>query len=162
MSDYRIREASLADCEAMLAIENACFKSDRIPKRQMRYLLTQAKAINLVLEQDGNILGCCICLLPAKPRPARLYSLAVEPQAQGKGFASHLLKHLFAQLEKKKYRCCRLEVRASDRATQRLYERFGFEKIAETLEYYEDGESAVKMQAQIQSVSTVQQRAKRA
>lgn len=159
MSTCHIREASLKDCEAMLAIESACFKTDRIPARQMRYLLSKAKALNLVLEHQGKIVGCCVTLLPKQPRPARLYSIAVLPAEQGKGFASDLLTYLIASLAEKNYQYCRLEVRASDIATQKLYERFGFEKIAETSGYYEDGESAVKMQTLIQTAITVKQRA---
>ena len=43
-----IRAAALDDLDALVGIENRCFDSDRIPRRNFRYLLTKANAATLV------------------------------------------------------------------------------------------------------------------
>jgi ribosomal protein S18 acetylase RimI-like enzyme len=113
----------------------------------MRYLLTRARALNLVFATPEGIAGYCCCLTPAGGRPARLYSIAVAPQARGQGAASTLLEHLFRELSRLGYRRLRLEVRAGDESTQRLYRRFGFRELRRIDSYYDDGESALRMEA---------------
>jgi ribosomal-protein-alanine N-acetyltransferase len=143
----RIRPATPADAPALCALETQCFSSDRIKPRQMRYLLTKARALTIVVDTLSGIAGYCCCLTPTGGRPARLYSIAVAHRARGQGAASMLLEHLFAELRRLGYGRLRLEVRAGDAATQRLYRRFGFIELQRLEGYYEDGESALRMEA---------------
>lgn len=143
-----LREAVPGDAAVLLRIEDQCFPSDRIKPRQMRYLLTQAKALNFVAESGAGVVAYCSCLAPARTdRPARLYSLAVAPACRGQGLASALLQQLFDRLHERGYCRLRLEVRAGDRRTQALYQRFGFLELSRIEAYYEDGEAALRMEA---------------
>lgn len=145
MQELMIRPAVLEDAESMFVLENICFVTDKIPFRQIQYLLKKAKAINLVAEINEHVVAYCVCLTPLAPRPARLYSLAVSPEWQGNGIAEQLMKHLLSMLFSIGYRHCRLEVRQSQLNTQSLYQKLGFVKINHLPQYYEDGESALKM-----------------
>lgn len=151
MRDFLIRKATINDIDAMLVIENSCFTTDKLSKRQITYLLKKAKAICLVAERKDKIVGNAICLLPAHPRPARLYSIAVLPHHQGKGIAKQFFTHLFLVLEQQRYHRCRLEVRESQLKVQALYQKLGFDNINLLPYYYQDGESAVRMEIDLSS-----------
>lgn len=143
--------ASLKDLDALLSIENSCFKSDRVSRRQMRYLLRQGKTLTYVCKVAGKAQGYIMCFIPAHPKPARIYSLAVLPEQRGKGIASHLLKKSLLKLRELGYRSCRLEVRASDKKTRSLYQRFDFKQIESLPGYYEDGRDGIRMALALQA-----------
>lgn len=150
MQAVLLREAVPGDAPALLRIEHQCFVTDRIKPRQMRYLLTRAKALNVVAECDAGAIAYLSCLTPVRrDRPARLYSLAVAPDFRGRGLAVALLERLFDALCARGYRRLRLEVRAGDRRTQALYQRFGFREFSRIEAYYEDGEAALRMEASL-------------
>lgn len=147
---FTFRPARETDVEQLLSIENSCFSSDRINRRQMRYLLNRAKALHLVAEDSAcGVVGYGLVFTPQlnsqQPRPARLYSLAVSPEYRGFGLGQQLLAELLRMLRPKGYRVCALEVRASDKKTQRLYQRFGFKSEKLLPAYYADGEDGLRM-----------------
>jgi ribosomal protein S18 acetylase RimI-like enzyme len=150
MDTVHLREAVPADAPVLLRIEEQCFPTDRIKPRQMRYLLTRARALNLVVDNGAGAVAYCCCLTPAQTdRPARLYSLAVAPACRGRGLAVALLQRLLDALRERGYRRLRLEVRAGDRRTQALYQRFGFRELSRIEGYYEDGAAALRMEADL-------------
>jgi ribosomal protein S18 acetylase RimI-like enzyme len=125
----------------------------------MRYLLSRARALNLVVDSPEGIIAYCCCLTPMLPRPARLYSLAVVPEARGRGYAGALLDSLFIRLRERGYLRLRLEVRAGDTGAQALYRRFGFRALRRVYAYYEDGEDALRMEAVLDSQGVIASRA---
>lgn len=145
MTAFRYMPASLKDLDDLLAIENRCFKSDRINRRQLRYHLCQGKTLTLVCKSAGEIAGYLMCFTPALPRAARIYSLAVLPEQRGQGIANALIRTCLKKIRQMGYRQCRLEVRASDKKTQVLYARNGFRQIEKLPAYYEDGRDGVRM-----------------
>ncbi len=144
-----IRKASSSDVPALLGIEERCFSSDRLCSRQMRYLLTQAKATTRVAVDGPVAVGYGLCLLPALPKPARLYSLAVLPHWRGQNLARRLAESLMAELESLSYSRCRLEVRGSQTNVKNFYQSLGFIPIAELPGYYQDGEDGLRMECRL-------------
>lgn len=147
---FAFRPARETDVEQLLSIENRCFSSDRINRRQMRYLLNRAKALQLVAENSScGVVGYGLVftpqLNPQQPRPARLYSLAVSPEYRGLGLGCRLLSELLQPLPQIGYRACTLEVRESDKKTQHLYKSFGFTPVKQLPTYYADGEDGLRM-----------------
>jgi hypothetical protein len=63
---------------ALLRLEGASFQSDRLTRRQFRYMLTRAQARTLVAEDaEGALLGYVMVLFSRATSVARLYSIAV-------------------------------------------------------------------------------------
>ncbi len=141
-----LRQADRNDAEAIIAIEQRCFSSDRISPRQIKYLLGRDTALSLVALVDGSVAGCCIGLLPKRPRPGRVYSLAVLPEYRSQNVARRLMVRLLAEMKQRGYSRCRLEVRHSACAVRAFYERLGFQNIARLQGYYQDGEDGVRME----------------
>lgn len=67
---------------------------------------------------------------------AHLLNITVKPESQGRGLGLHLLEHLMKQARAMGAGECFLEVRDSNRAAYRLYERFGFNEIGRRRDYY--------------------------
>ncbi len=78
-----IRPATLADLDALLHLEQICFDSDRLSRRQFRYLLTKAHARLLVYESKGEVMAYVLLLLSRGTSMARIYSISVAPEARG-------------------------------------------------------------------------------
>lgn len=146
MSGLIIRRAERSDLEAISAIENGCFASDRLSRRQIRYLLASKTALILVAMVGSVVVGCCIGLLPKAPRPGRIYSLAVLPDYRGRDIGRQLLEQMLDAMRQRDYCRCRLEVRATDAVAQALYRQQGFCEVAQLQGYYEDGGDALKME----------------
>ena len=85
------RFASTEDLDALVAIENHSFETDRISRRSFRYLLTHANAATLVDDAEGGIRGYAMVLFNTGTSLARMYSYAVEPAHRGKGIGRALI-----------------------------------------------------------------------
>ncbi|HEX8596361.1 MAG TPA: ribosomal protein S18-alanine N-acetyltransferase [Pseudomonas sp.] len=67
---------------------------------------------------------------------AHLLNITVKPESQGRGLGLRLLEHLMSRAYALNARECFLELRDSNRAAYRLYERFGFNEIGRRRDYY--------------------------
>lgn len=86
-----------------------------------------------VIEQQGQLVGFCI-LQPVLDE-ANLLLMAVAPDQQGKGLGYQLLEYSIAQLPNQPVQIF-LEVRESNTAAIRLYEKAGFHQIDLRKNYY--------------------------
>ncbi|MCL2208163.1 MAG: ribosomal protein S18-alanine N-acetyltransferase [Fibromonadales bacterium] len=77
-----------------------------------------------------------------------LLLIEVEESERGKGFGKMLMEHCHKELAAQGAKSFFLEVRVSNVAAIALYEKLGYEKIAERKKYYADGEDAVVMKRQ--------------
>lgn len=136
-----IRRASGDDVDALMALEAACFDTDRLSRRQYRRHLGSASALVMVVG-DVSLLACAVVFFRRTARVARLYSLATSPQTRGKGLASALLGHVMTAAKARGCDRLRLEVRTDNAAAIALYERAGFQRFGSYSHYYQDGTDA--------------------
>ncbi|MCB2082237.1 MAG: GNAT family N-acetyltransferase [Hyphomicrobiales bacterium] len=138
-----IRTATPDDIPDIVTIENTCFDSDRLSLRALRYMVHNAQVRFLVYTLRGKVVGYIITQCHQRSRLARHYSLAVLPDFRKRGVAEQLLRATEkACAHKEGYR---LELRADNRAAQKLYQRLGYEVTGMREAYYADGEDAVQM-----------------
>lgn len=147
-----IRRARQEDLEALYALEVATFDTDRLSRRRMQHWIRADNGILLLAEQDGGLLGYCLALLHRGTRLARLYSLAVSPQARGKGVAAGLMSRLEKMAVDRGKLFMRLEVAKDNSAAIHLYEKLGFVVFGTFEDYYEDHRDALRMQKRIRYV----------
>jgi ribosomal protein S18 acetylase RimI-like enzyme len=132
------RAATLDDIDALVALEQQCFDADRISRRQFRHMLTRANAAVLVEERAGRIVGDVVVLFSRATSVARLYSLVVDPDTRGQGVAKNLIQ-CAEQVAWSNHRAyMRLEVRKDNSAAVSLYQRHGYRRFGEWLDYYDD------------------------
>lgn len=141
-----IRPATLQDIDSLVAIENQCFESDRLSRRSFRYMLTKAKATILVAEADHKLRGYILVLFHAGTSLARLYSIAVVPEARGERVGERLVDA--AEQEALEQECVymRLEVRRDNEPSLRLFKKCGYRQFGTYNDYYEDHMEALRFE----------------
>lgn len=137
-----IRYAVKDDLDALLSLENICFKEETFHTRQIKYLLLKAKSIILVAEIEGNIIGSMIILLRKHILNARIYSLNVHPGYRRMGIASSLMDLASELIRKKGYDNITLETGITNTAAQSLYRSKGFQVDKKLSNYYSSGDDA--------------------
>ena len=138
-----LRKATVEDLDAVLRIERNVFSSDLFNRRQFRYLMTRAKAVFTVVDEESGVAGYSILFTPSHLRHSRVYNVAVSKEARGKGCGKALLYKMEEDSRNLSYSAIRLEVRRDNEPAIRLYEQSGYCKIGEKPGYYEDGQDAL-------------------
>ena len=142
----RIRPANLTDLTELLRLENACFDGDRLSPRSFRHLLTKGKASTLVWEGGSGLLGYVLTLFHAGTSLGRLYSLAMEPAARGRGIARALVEAAEREARERGCAYLRLEVRTDNQAAKSLYHAMGYRPFEVVADYYEDHADAQRFE----------------
>lgn len=141
----RLRAARLSDLDALWALEQTCFRTDRFSRRSYARALASPRAILRVIEQPGVLLAAGLVFTRADSAAARLYSIAVHPAARGLGLGRRLLTALETAARKSGCREMRLEVAARNKAALALYRESGYEMTGRLAGYYEDGADALRL-----------------
>ncbi|KEZ78090.1 GNAT family N-acetyltransferase [Salinisphaera hydrothermalis] len=136
--DIRIRRAALTDLDALMALEHRCFAQDAQSRRSMRHLIQRAHGELRIAEAGGRLLGYLMLLYRRGTRVARIYSIAVDAQARGRGLARRLIDD--AEQSAKAAGCTRLsaEARLSNTGSRALFAACGFDETGRLIDYYED------------------------
>lgn len=146
MERATIRAAGPADLDAVDAIEAASFTADRFPRRNLARVLRSKSAALLLAEREDGPAGYILLLFRKGAKAARLYSLATAPAARGAGIAAMLVEAGERCAAEKGCDRLTLEVRLSNGDAIRLYERHGFRRLGVSPRYYDDGETALRME----------------
>jgi len=145
-----IRPATLSDIDALVAIENTSFDSDRLSRRSFRHLLSPAaNAATLVDEADGAVRGYAMVLFNTGTSLARMYSYAVQPEHRGRGIGRALVKACETLALERDCISMRLEVRPDNLASRTLFERHGYQFFDTAPDYYEDHAEALRYEKQL-------------
>lgn len=139
-----IRPARASDVDGLVAMEEAVFASDRLSRRSLRHLLSSPAAAMLVSEECGRLAGYAAVLFRSGSGSARLYSIAVAPEAAGAGIGRGLLDAALAAAAERGCTHLRLEVREDNPRAIALYERNGFTQSGRRPDYYADGQAALR------------------
>lgn len=138
-----IRRARVGDVAGLAALEVRAFPGDRMSARQYRHHVHSPNAVVLVAPgAPGAPAGSAVVFLRAGSRVARLYSIAVDPSARGRGLGAALLGAAERSARRRGAVLLRLEVRQDNPAAIALYEARGYRRIGARVGYYDDGADA--------------------
>lgn len=138
-----LRPMREADLGQVLHIERRSFT---VPwsDSTFRGLLRRQSAALLVAERSGAVVGYAVLWFVADE--AELGDLAVHPEARGSGLGRHILGGAMAEAARRGAKRLYLEVRESNAAARRLYEKAGFTTAGVRPDYYtEPREDAILM-----------------
>lgn len=139
----RIRPARPADAVALAALELRAFPGDRMSARQYRHHAASPNAVVLVAgDPGGPVIGSAVVFFRAGSTTGRLYSIAVDPAARGRGLGATLLAAVEAAARRRGATALRLEVRQDNPVAIAMYEARGYRRIGARTAYYEDGADA--------------------
>ena len=139
-----IRPATCDDLDVIDAIEAASFALDRFPRRNLRRMLAGGRTRFWIALSGDVPVGYAAFSFRAGAGTARLYSLAVLPEFKGQGLGQGLIEAGIAYASNTGHYAMRLEVRETNQAARKLYERLGFRLLSRHTSYYEDGETALR------------------
>lgn len=142
--------AGIDDLKALLVLENTAFSGDRLSRRSFRHAITSSGSALFVAKQgEGDLLGYALLHLRQGTRLARLYSLAVAPQARGLGIGKLLMQACEKKALKKGKLLLRLEVSDVNQNAIALYQKMGYKEFGHYDAYYEDQTDAIRMQKRL-------------
>lgn len=131
-SEFELRPMTEADLPAVMAIENSIYAFPWT-LGNFRDSLAAHYACWIYL-RDGEMIGYAVLMQAADE--AHLLNLSIARACQGKGYGSLLLQRVCAAAQARGAHLIFLEVRPSNAAGLRLYERHGFQLIGRRREYY--------------------------
>lgn len=145
-----LRKATLQDLDALVALENRSFQTDRLSRRSFRHLLTKGNAVILIAEgEEGALAGYAAVLFNAGTSLARLYSIAVDSGYQGRGVGRQLVEASERAALEGECVVLRLEVRRDNAASLALFRRLGYREFGTLNDYYEDHMAALRFEKEL-------------
>ncbi len=148
-ADAVLRRVGLNRTDDLLALEEACFTTDKISRRNLRNLLRSPSAYCVGAYQRGELVGSMVILFKSNSRSARVYSLAVSVEARGLGIGRRMMVKAEQEARMRGCERMRLEVRMDNIPAIRLYEHLGFTDTAVLPGYYDDGAHAFVMRKEL-------------
>ena len=143
--NFSVKPATLDHLELLLDLEQQCFTTDRLSRRGMRRFLLNEQSVFMVALHQDRCVGYLLIIFHRGTRPARLYSIAVNPEWRGQGVAWQMM----GVGEQEAQHCgalyFRLEVNNTNINAIKLYESLGL-KIRVLQDYYDDHSDALRMQ----------------
>ena len=149
MTDLLLRQATTADLDALVRLENLCFDEDRISRRSFRRFLEVPRDRLIVATLAGELVGYALVLMNAATRLARIYSIAVSPSVRGRGAGEKLVRAAEQEAVEADRIVMRLEVREDNQSAIGLYERLGYRQFGTYRDYYEDHGNALRFERRI-------------
>jgi [ribosomal protein S18]-alanine N-acetyltransferase len=152
---WKIRRASPADLEAVLAVERACDEAPHWSRASWREALSAEDGVGLtrasfVAEDTSGVIGFCV--FSRAGELAELESVAVSERARRQGVGRALCRHGMEWSRNLGATAIELEVRASSEGALALYRLLGFVDQGRRRGYYHDPtEDAVLMAAALPS-----------
>lgn len=129
-----IRRMTENDLDVVDRIEQGAFIAPW-SRRAFAHEVTENQiAIPLVATMGGMICGYVVAWAAA--HELHIGTIAVHPAWRRRGIARCLLEEIFRQAQKRRCRRAYLEVRRSNAAAQKLYERLGFQFFGVRRNYY--------------------------
>jgi [ribosomal protein S18]-alanine N-acetyltransferase len=137
----------MADIGALRALEIAAFTTDILSAPSFRRFIDSLGAALLVAEDDARKLaGYVLVLYPPRTTLARLYSIAVQGDLEGRGLGQELLAAAEAAARSRGRTAMRIEVHAQNRRALAFYGKSGYRPLGRREDYYDDGGDALRFE----------------
>ena len=134
------KKAEYSDLFAVEALEKECFRQPW-NFSMLSDSFTSGCYHAFVVTDGDSVVG--YAGMRAVYEDGDLDQICVKTEYRRKGLASMLMNAVLKEAEGLEVGKLFLEVRRSNLAAQKLYEKFGFVKISERAHYYENGEDAL-------------------
>ncbi|MBB2975608.1 ribosomal-protein-alanine acetyltransferase [Microbacterium endophyticum] len=148
----RMRRATVADLDAIMALEEASFPTDAWSSPMMREELSSPHSFYLVLEEEVHtgLAGYAGLRALSGSHDADVQTITVAAASRGKGLGRTLLRALLDEATQRGIRDVFLEVRADNPVAQALYVSEGFVDIGRRPGYYQpDDVDAIVMKCEM-------------
>lgn len=147
--NYEIRPMTRNDLPQVMVIENSSFLNPW-KEKDLIYEMEENPVSNIwVLEISNEQFGlrqiCAFCDYWVTFDSGTICQIAVHPDIRREHLGSMMMEEIIKDAKAKKVNTLTLEVRKSNEAAIRLYQKFGFYVSHVKPGYYADGEDAIYM-----------------
>lgn len=153
--DFDLRRATLADLDAIMAIETATFTTDAWSPQAMASELASEHTYYLVAVDSDALAafaGYAGLLAPEGSGDADIQTIAVADFARRHGLGRLMMQQLIEEARDRGAEQLFLEVRADNPNARALYDSLGFEQLAVRKHYYQpDDVDAQVMRLQLET-----------
>lgn len=139
-----IRALTFDDIDAVVKLDKKCFgKHDAWHRGSFLYAAANPNAEYLIAELDGKIIGCAGAEIDSDA--AEIETFAVAPDCQRQGIGTELFISLLVAVKMRGASVVYLEVRPSNKAAIKLYEKFGFRLVSRIEDFYHDEDALIML-----------------
>jgi ribosomal protein S18 acetylase RimI-like enzyme len=156
----KLRRGRIGDLDALVAIEQANFKTNLLSRRSIRHFLAESNGLVIidengselaryaliVAEACGKLIGYALVFYPQHSQLARLYSIAVDPPLIGRRVGALLLEGAARAARRRGCHTIRLEVHETNPRAIAVYRRSGYRFFGKYLNYYDDHSGAQRFE----------------
>lgn len=139
-----VRDATLRDLPALVALDRAAFREDGWTEAQIRSQVARGDGVSLVSSDPAGRTGGA-CLGWVAGGVGELLRMAVWPHCRRLGHGSALLDEFLRRCRDRGCQELWLELRADNDAARALYAGHGFVSTGHRARYYTDGTDALLM-----------------
>ena len=143
---FVLRNATLADLDRLETLENRVFDLDRLSRRSLRNFIVNPKAALIVADRGDHLAGYALLTFRSGTALARLYSIAVSPEAGRSGVGRAMMHAAEKAAIERDCILLRLEVRADNHGAISLYHKLGYRQFGTYEHYYEDDQTALRLE----------------
>lgn len=144
MSELIVRRAEAKDVDRIAELEIECFTTPWTRESVYQDVVENPRALYVVAEIEGLVIG--YAGIWSIVDEGHITNVAVDPKFRKLHVGSAIISVLLDVTQKAGVERHTLEVRRSNEAAIKLYEKFGFEVAGERKGYYQDeGEDALIM-----------------
>jgi ribosomal-protein-alanine N-acetyltransferase len=136
-----IRPMSRSDIPAVAELESEIYDPPWPPRVFFDELAMKNRRYLVATDGADLVLGYCGLLIVEED--AHVTTIAVAPRSRGHHLGTRLMLEMVEAALDADTRHLTLEVRVSNEAAQKLYERFGFEPVGRRKNYYKDEDALV-------------------
>jgi len=134
----KIEGITIKHLDRLYKIEKECFEKEAFTKQQIASLLTDYNSVSLVAKLNDRIAGFVIgtVYFDRNASFGHIATIDVSPEHRRKGIAQKLLLEIEKIFKEKNAKTAHLEVRESNIAALKLYQKLGYKKVARLDKYY--------------------------
>ena len=143
MSEITLGLMTVADVDAVHAIEVACFRTPWSRESFLREVTENACARYMVLREDGVAVAYAGVWFVLDE--GHITNIAVHPDRRGLGYGERVTRAMLQLAADSGMTWMTLEVRRSNTVAQNLYHKLGFIDVGYRKRYYENSEDALIM-----------------
>lgn len=140
MSKIQIRKMVIADIPVVAELERAVYPQPWSMRVFVDELGLDSRTYVVAVADDSIVAYAGLLIVEDD---AHITTVAVDPQARQKRIGTHLMINLVDRALAIGAKHLTLEVRVSNSAARRLYERFGFAPVGVRKDYYRDEDALV-------------------
>ncbi|MGB3616838.1 MAG: GNAT family N-acetyltransferase [Catalinimonas sp.] len=145
--NVHLRKSNEKDFQFLVKLETNSFPAfQRSSTKSLKNSIHSSFQESIILETKGkNSCPIGAMVLFKYPKSLRIYSIAILPEFQNKGFGDYLLSYATEFAKKNHHEKILIEVSKSNKKLINWYKKKGFQAVAEIEDYYKKGQSAIKM-----------------